>query len=204
MGIMLRSSGAKYNSYQLTCESTVIQPGNVERLFVGGELHVLAWSEEPTVAASSGSFVPMLAVSDNLQNYIQEGPPLLLLDILAVHALARGDQQKEDCQQYVPFPLHLHGFTVWEHKQMFTLEKKKTFQVFIIHQDFKIMCQVFHTVQADATTQMHKTTKRISQRKHALSKSGFSSIYVTQQARSHAWLRKKIKWKVIKTLYLPV
>lgn len=126
MGIMLRSSGAKYNSYQLTCESTVIQPGNVERLFVGGELHVLAWSEEPTVAASSGSFVPMLAVSDNLQNYIQEGPPLLLLDILAVHALARGDQQKEDSQQYVPFPLHLHGFTVWEHKQMFvTLEKNK-------------------------------------------------------------------------------
>lgn len=67
----------------------------------------------------------MLAVSDNLQNYIQEGPPLLLLDILAVHALARGDQQKEDSQQYVPFPLHLHGFTVWEHKQMFvTLGKK--------------------------------------------------------------------------------
>lgn len=194
MGIMLRSSGAKYNSYQLTCESTVIQPGNVERLFVGGELHVLAWSEEPTVAASSGSFVPMLAVSDNLQNYIQEGPPLLLLDILAVHALARGDQQKEDSQQYVPFPLHLHGFTVWEHKQMFvTLGKKKNFQVFNIYQDSKITCQVFHIVQADATTQMHKMTKKkkISQRKHALCKSGFSSIYVTQQARSHAWVRKK-------------
>lgn len=114
MGIMLRSSRAKYNSYQLTCESTVIQPGNVERLFVGGELCVLAGSEEPTVAASSGNFVPMLAVSDNLQNYIQEGPPLLLLDFLAVHALARGDQQKEDSQQHVPFPLHLHGFTVWD------------------------------------------------------------------------------------------
>lgn len=162
MGIMLRSSGAKYNSYQLTCESTVIQPGNVERLFVGGELHVLAWSEEPTVAASSGSFVPMLAVSDNLQNYIQEGPPLLLLDILAVHALARGDQQKEDSQQYVPFPLHLHGFTVWEHKQMFvTLEKKKNnFQVLLIHQDSKMTCQVFHIVQADATTQMHKISNK--------------------------------------------
>lgn len=106
----------------------------------------------------------MLAVSDNLQNYIQEGPPLLLLDILAVHALARGDQQKEDSQQYVPFPLHLHGFTVWEHKQMFvTLEKKENnnnFQVLLIHQDSKKTCQVFHIVQADATTQMHKITKK--------------------------------------------
>lgn len=130
MGITLRSSGAKYNSYQLTCESTVIQPGNVERLFVGKELHVLAWSEEPTVATSSGNFVPMLAVSDDLQNYIQEGPPLLLLDILAVHALARGDQQKEDSHQYVPFLLHLHGFTVWEHK---CLIRRKISKVFIMH-----------------------------------------------------------------------
>lgn len=132
MGIMLRSSGAKYNSYQLTCESTVIQPGNVERLFVGGELHVLACSEEPSVAASSRNFVPMLAVSDNLQNYIQQGPPLVLLDILAVHALARGDQQKEDSQQYGPFPLHLHGFTVWE-TQVFCLIRRN--KISSTHQD---------------------------------------------------------------------
>lgn len=66
MGIMLSSSGSKYNSYQLTCESTVIQPGNIERLFMGGELHVLGRGEEPTVAASGDGFVLLLAVSDNL------------------------------------------------------------------------------------------------------------------------------------------
>lgn len=40
-GIMLSSSGSKYKSYQLTYESAIIQPRNIERLFRGGELHVL-------------------------------------------------------------------------------------------------------------------------------------------------------------------
>lgn len=68
MGIMLSSSGPKNKSYQLTYESTVIQPRNIERLFMGGELHVLGWSEESTATAPGDGFVPLLAVSDNLQD----------------------------------------------------------------------------------------------------------------------------------------
>lgn len=41
IGIMHSSSGPKNKSYQLTYESTVIQPGDIERLFMGGVLHVL-------------------------------------------------------------------------------------------------------------------------------------------------------------------
>lgn len=89
MGIMLSSSGPKNRSYQLTYESTVIQPRNIERLFAGGGLHVLGCREKSTAAAFGDTFVSLLlAVSDHLQDKVQKGPSLFLLDLLAVHALA--------------------------------------------------------------------------------------------------------------------
>lgn len=66
IGIMLSSSGSKYKSYQLTYESAIIQPRNIERLFRGGELHVLGGGEEPGDAASGDVLFPLLTVSDNL------------------------------------------------------------------------------------------------------------------------------------------
>lgn len=68
MRISHSSSGAKNKSYQLTYGSTVIQPRNIERLFAGGELHVLGCSEESTAIAPGDGLVPLLAVSDNLQD----------------------------------------------------------------------------------------------------------------------------------------
>lgn len=66
IGIMLSSSRSKYKSYQLTYESAIIQPRNIERLFRGGERHVSGWGEEPSDAAPGDVFFPLLAVSDNL------------------------------------------------------------------------------------------------------------------------------------------
>lgn len=66
IGIMLSSSGSKYKSYQLTYESAIIHPRNIERLFRGGELQVLVRGEEPSDAAPGDAFLPLLTVSDNL------------------------------------------------------------------------------------------------------------------------------------------
>lgn len=95
-------------------ESTVIQPRNIERLFAGGELHVLGCSEKSTAAAFGDTLVSLLllAVSYDLHDKVQKGPSLLLLDLFAVHALTRGYQQ-EDESQYMPFLLHLHGFSIF-------------------------------------------------------------------------------------------